>query len=240
LGRKVKLLKVEGLTVYYGKALALQNVNLHIEKGELVALIGPNGAGKSTLLKTISGLVKPTEGKILFNGMDLTGLKPNVIAKYGLTHCPEHSRLAPDLTVLENLELGAYLRKDKDKIKEDLEYVFQLFPVLKERLNQKAGTMSGGEQQMIAIGRALMARPQLLLLDEPMLGLSPIMKSRILSAVKAIRTGGVTTFLVEQDARSALKIVDRVYVLENGTIVMEGSPSQISTEEHIRAYYLGA
>jgi len=236
----VKLLKVEGLTVYYGKALALQNVNLHIEKGELVALIGPNGAGKSTLLKTISGLVKPTEGKILFNGMDLTGLKPNVIAKYGLTHCPEHRRLAPDLTVLENLELGAYLRKDKDKIKEDLEYVFQLFPVLKERLNQKAGTMSGGEQQMIAIGRALMARPQLLLLDEPMLGLSPIMKSRILSAVKAIRTGGVTTFLVEQDARSALKIVDRVYVLENGTIVMEGSPSQISTEEHIRAYYLGA
>jgi branched-chain amino acid transport system ATP-binding protein len=240
LGRKVKLLKVEGLTVYYGKALALQNVNLHIEKGDLVALIGPNGAGKSTLLKTISGLVKPTEGKILFNGMDLTGLKPNVIAKYGLTHCPEHRRLAPDLTVLENLELGAYLRKDKDKIKEDLEYVFQLFPVLKERLNQKAGTMSGGEQQMIAIGRAMMARPQLLLLDEPMLGLSPIMKSRILSAVKAIRTGGVTTFLVEQDARSALKIVDRVYVLENGTIVMEGSPSQISTEEHIRAYYLGA
>jgi len=234
------LLKVEDLTVYYGKALALQNVNLHIEKGELVALIGPNGAGKSTLLKTISGLVKPTEGKILFNGVDLTGLKPNVIAKYGLTLCPEHRRLAPDLTVLENLELGAYLRKDKDKIKEDLESVFQLFPVLKERLNQKAGTMSGGEQQMIAIGRALMARPQLLLLDEPMLGLSPILKSRILMAIKSIRAGGVTTFLVEQDARSALKIVDRVYVLENGVIVMEGSPRQISTEEHIRVFYLGA
>ncbi|MEM1994088.1 MAG: ABC transporter ATP-binding protein [Nitrososphaerales archaeon] len=233
------MLKVEGLTVYYGKALALNNVSLHIDKGELVALIGPNGAGKTTLLKTISGLVKPTEGQVLFNGKDLTGMKPNKIAKYGLAHCPEHRRLAPDMTVLENLELGAYLRRDKDSIKEDLEYVFQLFPVLKERCNQKAGTMSGGEQQMLAIGRSLMARPQLLLLDEPLLGLSPIMKGRILSAIKTIRSRGVTTFLVEQDARSALKIVDRVYVLENGAIVMEGSPNALSSEEHIRTFYLG-
>lgn len=235
----MKLLKVEGLTVYYGKAIALNNVSLHIDKGELVALIGPNGAGKTTLLKTISGLVKPTEGQVLFNGKDLTGMKPNKIAKYGLAHCPEHRRLAPDMTVLENLELGAYLRRDKDGIKEDLEYVFQLFPVLKERCNQKAGTMSGGEQQMLAIGRSLMARPQLLLLDEPLLGLSPIMKGRILSAIKTIRSRGVTTFLVEQDARSALKIVDRVYVLENGAIVMEGSPNALSSEEHIRTFYLG-
>ncbi|MEM3074078.1 MAG: ABC transporter ATP-binding protein [Nitrososphaerales archaeon] len=233
------MLKVEGLTVYYGKAIALNNVSLHIDKGELVALIGPNGAGKTTLLKTISGLVKPTEGQVLFNGKDLTGMKPNKIAKYGLAHCPEHRRLAPDMTVLENLELGAYLRRDKDGIKEDLEYVFQLFPVLKERCNQKAGTMSGGEQQMLAIGRSLMARPQLLLLDEPLLGLSPIMKGRILSAIKTIRSRGVTTFLVEQDARSALKIVDRVYVLENGAIVMEGSPNALSSEEHIRTFYLG-
>ncbi len=235
----MKLLKVEGLTVYYGKAIALNNVSLHIDKGELVALIGPNGAGKTTLLKTISGLVKPTEGQVLFNGKDLTSMKPNKIAKYGLAHCPEHRRLAPDMTVLENLELGAYLRRDKDGIKEDLEYVFQLFPVLKERCNQKAGTMSGGEQQMLAIGRSLMARPQLLLLDEPLLGLSPIMKGRILSAIKTIRSRGVTTFLVEQDARSALKIVDRVYVLENGAIVMEGSPNALSSEEHIRTFYLG-
>ncbi len=235
----MKLLKVEGLTVYYGKAIALNNVSLHIDKGELVALIGPNGAGKTTLLKTISGLVKPTEGQVIFNGKDLTGMKPNKIAKYGLAHCPEHRRLAPDMTVLENLELGAYLRRDKDGIKEDLEYVFQLFPVLKERCNQKAGTMSGGEQQMLAIGRSLMARPQLLLLDEPLLGLSPIMKGRILSAIKTIRSRGVTTFLVEQDARSALKIVDRVYVLENGAIVMEGSPNALSSEEHIRTFYLG-
>ncbi|MEM3386757.1 MAG: ABC transporter ATP-binding protein [Nitrososphaerales archaeon] len=233
------MLKVEGLTVYYGKAIALNNVSLHIDKGELVALIGPNGAGKTTLLKTISGLVKPTEGQVIFNGKDLTGMKPNKIAKYGLAHCPEHRRLAPDMTVLENLELGAYLRRDKDGIKEDLEYVFQLFPVLKERCNQKAGTMSGGEQQMLAIGRSLMARPQLLLLDEPLLGLSPIMKGRILSAIKTIRSRGVTTFLVEQDARSALKIVDRVYVLENGAIVMEGSPNALSSEEHIRTFYLG-
>ncbi|MEM2883013.1 MAG: ABC transporter ATP-binding protein [Nitrososphaerales archaeon] len=233
------MLKVEGLTVYYGKAIALNNVSLHIDKGELVALIGPNGAGKTTLLKTISGLVKPTEGQVLFNGKDLTSMKPNKIAKYGLAHCPEHRRLAPDMTVLENLELGAYLRRDKDGIKEDLEYVFQLFPVLKERCNQKAGTMSGGEQQMLAIGRSLMARPQLLLLDEPLLGLSPIMKGRILSAIKTIRSRGVTTFLVEQDARSALKIVDRVYVLENGAIVMEGSPNALSSEEHIRTFYLG-
>lgn len=233
------MLKVEELTVHYGKALALQNVSLHVDKGELVALIGPNGAGKSTLLRTISGLVKPTHGRILLNGLDLTAMKPNKIAKYGLAHCPEHRRLAPDMTVLENLELGAYLRKDKDGIREDLEYVFQLFPVLKMRLNQRAGTMSGGEQQMIAIGRALMARPQLLLLDEPLLGLSPIMKGRILSAIRTIRERGVTTLLVEQDARSALKIVDRVYVLENGAVVMEGSPAALSSEEHIRAFYLG-
>ncbi len=236
----MRLLKVEDLTVYYGKALALQNVSLHVDKGELVALIGPNGAGKTTLLKSISGLVKPTQGRIIFNGDDLTGMKPNKIAKYGIAHCPEHRRLAPDMTVLENLELGAYLRRDKDGIKEDLEYVFQIFPVLKERLNQPAGTMSGGEQQMVAIGRAFMARPQLLLLDEPLLGLSPIMKSKILSAIKTVRARGITTLLVEQDARSALKIVDRVYVLENGAVVMEGSPSALSSEEHIRAFYLGA
>jgi len=233
------LLNVNNITVYYGSALALKDVSLKVEEGEIVAVLGPNGAGKTTLLRSIFGLVKISKGSINFMGRETHKLPPYSIAKIGISLCPERRRLFPEMTVLENLEMGAYMRKDKDEIRKDLKRVLELFPILEERRNQKAGTLSGGEQQMLAIGRALMSRPKLLMLDEPSLGLSPIIKGRIFKSVEEIRNEGITVLLVEQDASSALRIADRAYILEVGRVVLEGKSKDLVASEQVKKAYLG-
>jgi branched-chain amino acid transport system ATP-binding protein len=233
------LLNLEGVTVYYGGALALENVSLSVEEETLTAIIGPNGAGKTTLLRSIIGLKKIHKGSIWFAGKRIDGLSTREIVKMGVSLCPERRRILPEMTVLENLEMGAYLRKTKGEVREDLKKVFDLFPVLEERKGQLAGTLSGGEQQMLAIGRALMSRPKLLMLDEPSLGLSPIMRSVVFKKIDEIRMEGVTILLVEQDAYSALKIADKGLVLENGRIVQEGSGESLLKDENVRRAYLG-
>ncbi len=233
------LLSVENITVHYGAALALNNVSLNMKEGELVAVLGPNGAGKTTLLRSIFGLKKISKGSINFMGKEIHKLSPYNITKSGISLCPERRRLFPDMTVLENLEMGAYLRKDKDEVKKDLNGVYDLFPVLRERRNQRAGTLSGGEQQMLAIGRALMAKPKLLMLDEPSLGLSPIVKGKIFKSVQEIRKEGTTILLVEQDAYSALRIADRAYILETGNVVLEGSCKELLANQQVKRAYLG-
>jgi len=233
------LLSVNNITVYYGSALALKDVSLKVEEGEIVAVLGPNGAGKTTLLRSIFGLVKISKGSINFMGREIHKLPPYSIAKIGISLCPERRRLFPEMTVLENLEMGAYMRKDKDEIRKDLKRVFELFPILEERRNQKAGTLSGGEQQMLAIGRALMSRPKLLMLDEPSLGLSPIIKGRIFKSVEEIRNEGITILLVEQDASSALRIADRAYILEVGRVALEGKSKDLVASEQVKKAYLG-
>jgi len=233
------LLNLEGVTVYYGGALALENVSLSVEEETLTAIIGPNGAGKTTLLRSIIGLKKIHKGSIWFAGKRIDGLSTREIVKMGVSLCPERRRILPEMTVLENLEMGAYLRKTKGEVREDLKKVFDLFPVLEERKGQLAGTLSGGEQQMLAIGRALMSRPKLLMLDEPSLGLSPIMRSVVFKKIDEIRREGVTILLVEQDAYSALKIADKGLVLENGRIVQESSGESLIKDENVRRAYLG-
>lgn len=233
------MLDVNGVVVHYGTALALRGVSLEVKSKELVAVLGPNGAGKTTLLRSIFGLKRVSEGSIKFMGKEIHRLSPYDIAKSGISLCPERRRLFPEMTVLENLEIGAYLRKAKTEVKEDLERVFNLFPILKERRDQRAGTLSGGEQQMLAIGRAMMSRPKLLMLDEPSLGLSPIFKSKIFKGIQEIRDEGTTVLLVEQDAYSALKISDRAYVLEAGSVVLEGSSSELLKSPSVRRSYLG-
>lgn len=233
------MLNLEGVTVYYGGALALENVSLSVEEETLTAIIGPNGAGKTTLLRSIIGLKKIHKGSIWFAGKRIDGLSTREIVKMGVSLCPERRRILPEMTVLENLEMGAYLRKTKGEVREDLKKVFDLFPVLEERKGQLAGTLSGGEQQMLAIGRALMSRPKLLMLDEPSLGLSPIMRSVVFKKIDEIRMEGVTILLVEQDAYSALKIADKGLVLENGRIVQEGSGESLLKNENVRRAYLG-
>jgi len=234
------LLQVKDLTVYYGKALAIEEVSLVVEKGEFVAVIGPNGAGKTTLFKAISSLLKPHSGEVVFEGRNISKLPPHEVARLGIAHCPERRRLASRMTVIENLELGAYLRRDKERIAEDLEYVYELFPVLKERRNQKAGTLSGGEQQMLAIARALMANPKLLMMDEPSLGLSPIMKEKIFESIEEIRRERDITILIsEQDASLVLPICDRAYVMETGKVRMEGDGRELMKNDYIRSSYLG-
>ncbi|MEM1883881.1 MAG: ABC transporter ATP-binding protein [Candidatus Bathyarchaeia archaeon] len=233
------MLSVENVTVYYGAALALKNVSLNVKEGEIISVLGPNGAGKTTLLRSIFGLTRISGGSIKFRGEEIHKLPPHIIARHGISLCPEKRRLFPEMTVLENLEMGAYLRKDKDEIKRDLRWIFNLFPVLEERKNQKAGTLSGGEQQMLAIGRALMSRPKLLMLDEPSLGLSPIIKSKIFKSVQEIRNEGITILLVEQDAYSALKIVDRAYILETGNIILEGGSKELLANPQVKKAYLG-
>lgn len=233
------MLNLEGVTVYYGGALALENVSLSVEEETLTAIIGPNGAGKTTLLRSIIGLKKIHKGSIWFAGKRIDGLSTREIVKMGVSLCPERRRILPEMTVLENLEMGAYLRKTKGEVREDLKKVFDLFPVLEERKGQLAGTLSGGEQQMLAIGRALMSRPKLLMLDEPSLGLSPIMRSVVFKKIDEIRMEGVTILLVEQDAYSALKIADKGLVLENGRIVQEGSGESLLKDENVRRAYLG-
>ncbi|MEM2546438.1 MAG: ABC transporter ATP-binding protein [Candidatus Bathyarchaeia archaeon] len=233
------MLRLDGVTVYYGGALALENVSLSVEEGTIATIIGPNGAGKTTLLRSIIGLKRINKGSIQFSGKQIEGLSPYEIVRMGISMCPERRRILPEMTVLENLEVGAYLRKEKNEVKADLRRVFDLFPVLEERKSQLAGTLSGGEQQMLAIARALMAKPKLLMLDEPSLGLSPIMKNNIFKKINEIRREGVTILVVEQDAYSALKIADKGFVLENGKVILEGEGESLLKNDDVRKTYLG-
>jgi branched-chain amino acid transport system ATP-binding protein len=232
------LLEVADLVVHYGKALALDGVSLRVEPGELVAVLGPNGAGKSTLLKAISRAV-PSSGAIVFRGQSLAALPSHKVVAAGICHCPEGRRLFPELTVLKNLQLGAYLRDDRDGIAADLERVYQLFPVLRERSRQQASTLSGGEQQMVAIGRALMGKPKLLLLDEPSVGIAHRLKVQIFQSIREIQLGGTAILLVEQDALSALGVASRVYLLEHGRVAREGTSEALTHDDYIRQVYLG-
>ncbi|RFU65825.1 ABC transporter ATP-binding protein [Peribacillus glennii] len=233
------MLKVEGIDVFYGNIQAIKGVTLEINEGEIVTLIGANGAGKSTLLKTISGLLKPKHGKILYEGKSIAGKAAQTIVKQGISHVPEGRRIFANMTVEENLELGAFLRKDKAGIKQDLDKVYELFPRLLERLKQQAGTLSGGEQQMLAMGRALMARPRLLLLDEPSMGLAPLLVKTIFRIIEEINQTGTTILLVEQNANLALSIADRAYVVETGRIVLSGDAEDLTASEQIKMAYLG-
>jgi branched-chain amino acid transport system ATP-binding protein len=232
------LLEVRDLHVRYGKALAVESVSVTVDTGELVGVLGPNGAGKTTLLKAISRAI-PSTGTLNFKGQTLERLPPYDVVARGICHCPEGRRLFPELSVLKNLQLGAYLRSNKAEIQEDLERVFALFPVLKQRQQQQSSTLSGGEQQMVAIGRAMMGRPELLLLDEPSVGIAPRLKGLIFDAIEQIRKDGTAILIVEQDATSTLRIADRVYVLEHGRTVKEGRASDLAGDEYIRQVYLG-
>jgi len=233
------LLELKKIYHYYGSARALEEINLKIEEGALDAVIGPNGAGKSTLLRVISGLEEPDRGKIEFLGERIDDMKAYKIAKRGIAHCPERRRLFYDMTVLENIEMGAYVLKDKKKYDELLEFVFELFPRLRERRKQRAGTLSGGEQQMLAIARAIMANPKLLLLDEPSLGLAPKIKDKIFVAVNQIKKEGTTTLLVEQDAVLAMEVGENIHLLEEGKIEMRGTREELEKEPRIKTVYLG-
>ena len=233
------MLKVNDINVYYGAIHALKGISLEVEEGKIVTLIGANGAGKSTILKTISGLLKSKTGKVTFDGQELTSMKAQDIVKLGVIQVPEGRRVFANMSVLENLELGAFLRKDKAGIKEDMEKVFVRFPRLLERKNQSAGTLSGGEQQMLAMGRALMSKPKLLLLDEPSMGLSPILVKDIFSIIKEINASGTTILLVEQNAHMALSIAQKAYVLETGKIVLSGDAKELAESDEIKKAYLG-
>ncbi|MCD8552793.1 ABC transporter ATP-binding protein [Seleniivibrio sp.] len=234
------MLEISNINAFYGNIQALHNVSINIKQGEIITLIGANGAGKTTTLMSISGIVNPKSGEIRFNGEVISGKKPDKIVQMGLAHVPEGRHIFPYLTVMENLDLGAYLRKDKDNVKKDLEHVFDLFPRLRERKNQQGGTLSGGEQQMLAISRALMARPKMLLLDEPSLGLAPLIVRQIFDIIKRInQEDGTTIFLVEQNANLALKVAHRGYVMENGHITMEDEAQKLLVNEEVKKAYLG-
>jgi branched-chain amino acid transport system ATP-binding protein len=235
----VSLLEVEDLHVHYGAIHALKGVSLAAEEGGIVTLVGANGAGKSTTLRAISALIKPSAGSIRFRGKSLVGVKPHEIVREGVSHVPEGRIVFANLTVLDNLEMGAYLRKDRAAYAEDLKRVFRLFPRLDERRRQAAGTLSGGEQQMLAIGRALMAKPTLLLMDEPSLGLAPILVREIFSVIREIRSQGTTIVLVEQNARLALATADRGYVLETGSVRMSDRAQALLESPFVQAAYLG-
>ncbi len=233
------VIELEDVHVYYGAIHALKGISLTVRAGEIVTLIGANGAGKSTTLRAINGINKPRQGSIRFQGDDITGAAPHTIVKRGIAQSPEGRRLFPRMTVTENLEMGAFQRSDKENFADDMERVFTLFPRLKERRTQKAGTMSGGEQQMCAIGRALMARPKLLLLDEPSMGLAPIFVERIFETVVEVNKQGTPVLLVEQNALMALDVAHRGYVMETGRIPLEGPASELKTNEQVRKTYLG-
>ena len=233
------MLQVKKIETFYGKIQALKGVDFYVNKGEIVSLIGANGAGKTTTLLSISGIVKPKTGEIYFNGERIDKLSPDKIVNLGISQVPEGRRIFPYLTVKENLILGSYLRKDKNAINEDLEKVYDLFPILKERLKQDAGTLSGGEQQMLAIGRALMSKPEVLLLDEPSLGLAPKIVDLIFNIILEINRDGGTILLVEQNANMALKISNRAYVLETGKIIIEGDAKELLNNEEVKKAYLG-
>ena len=233
------LLKVDNINVYYGSIHAVKGISLRVEDGQIVTLIGSNGAGKSTTLHTISGLIKPRSGNILFDGTDITGTPAHKIVASGLVQVPEGRHVFANMSVMENLDMGAYLRKDKDGIEKDKKKVFELFPRLFERKNQLSGTLSGGEQQMLAMGRALMERPRVLLLDEPSMGLAPLLVKEIFSIIKTINEEGTTVLLVEQNANMALSIADYAYVLETGRITLSGPAADLSASEAVRKAYLG-
>ncbi len=233
------MLELRGLEVYYGVIHALHEMSLRVNEGEIVTLIGANGAGKSTALLTISGLLRPRSGHVLFQGDDLTRVLPHEIVRRGVVQVPEGRRIFPEMTIVENLELGAYTRSDRAGIAADLQRVFAMFPILEQRRRQKAGTMSGGEQQMLAIARGLMARPKLLLMDEPSLGLAPLLVKQIFNTITEIRQQGVTVLLVEQNARMALTIADRGYVLETGQIVQTGAAADLLNDPGVQTAYLG-
>jgi branched-chain amino acid transport system ATP-binding protein len=233
------MLYLDNVYASYGNILALKGVSLEVAEGEIVTLIGANGAGKSTTLMTISGIVR-CKGKIRYNNQEIQGSEPDEIVKKGICQVPEGRHIFPLLSVKENLELGAFLRKDKDRIQDDFEYIFELFPLLKERINQDGGTLSGGEQQMLAISRALMARPKLLLLDEPSMGLAPLVIKQVFQIIKKINEENNTTiFLVEQNANQALQIADRGYVIENGVVTLAGPAETLLDDESVKKAYLG-
>ena len=233
------MLVVNDLVVNYGMIKAVRQVSFEVKEGEIVTLIGANGAGKSTILRTISGLVKPTSGSMVFNNSDLLKMSPQNIVKNGLIHVPEGRHVFKGMTVKENLEMGAFLRKDKENLAQEVEEVFERFPVLKERINQDAATLSGGEQQMLAMGRALMSKPKLLLLDEPSMGLAPIFIREIFNIITEINKKGTTILLIEQNAKMALSIADRGYVLETGKIVSSGAGQELLASDEVQKAYLG-
>ncbi|MCW2987037.1 MAG: transporter ATP-binding protein [Conexibacter sp.] len=233
------VLHVDGIHSFYGAIEALKGISLEVYEGEIVTLIGSNGAGKTTTLRSISGIVPPREGSIYYLGRDITGMPGHAVASIGIAHSPEGRRIFPRMTVLENLEMGAFTRKDHAAIRSDLDRVYEMFPRLKEREKQKAGTMSGGEQQMLAMGRALMAQPKLLLLDEPSLGLAPVIVDKIYEIIREINEQGVTILLVEQNANYALDVSSRGYVLETGTVALSDKSSALRTDERVMAAYLG-
>ena len=233
------MLSVDNINVYYGAIHALKGISIEVKEGQIVTLIGANGAGKSTILRTISGLLKPKTGGISFEGATIAGLEAQEIVKLGISQVPEGRRVFANMTVLENLELGAYIRSDSKGIREDLEKIFLRFPRLAERKTQLAGTLSGGEQQMLAMGRALMSRPRLLLLDEPSMGLAPLLVKEIFSIIQEINKSGTTVLLVEQNAHMALSIAHQAYVLETGRISLEGNAQELAASEEVRKAYLG-
>lgn len=233
------MFEVRDLNVHFGGIHALKGVSLHVNEGEIVTLIGANGAGKTTTLRTASGLKKPTSGRIVVDGTDVTNVSPQERVRRGLSHVPEGRRVFATLTVLENLEMGAYLRRDKAGIAADLEAVYHRFPVLADRVKQTAGTLSGGEQQMLAMGRAMMAKPRILLLDEPSMGLAPLLVQEIFDIIAAVNATGTTILLVEQNANLALQVAHRAYVMETGSIVLEGPAAELSNAEEVKRAYLG-
>jgi branched-chain amino acid transport system ATP-binding protein len=233
------ILKVDKLTVHYGAIQALRGISFEVEQGEIISLIGSNGAGKTTTLHSISNIIKKTAGAVVFDGRDITGLSPDRIVASGLVQVPEGRRIFANLTVRDNLEMGAYTRRDRPGIRQDMENVFGIFPRLKERIRQVAGTLSGGEQQMLAMGRALMAKPRLLLMDEPSMGLAPILVDEIFSIIRRINEGGTSILLVEQNAFKALGIAGRAYILETGQIIKTGPSAELMKDDSVKAAYLG-
>jgi len=233
------LLEVKNLDSFYGDLQVLWDVSLHVERGELISIIGANGAGKTTLLKSIVGVVKPKRGSIIFNGNRIDGYPPHKIVSEGVVYVPEGRRVFPRMTVVDNLRMGAYTKVARERVEDSLKYVFERFPILKERRNQAAGTLSGGEQQMLAIARGLMSLPKLLLLDEPSMGLAPVMVTKIFDIVKNINREGTTVVLVEQDALRSLRISDRCYIMETGRVTLEGKSSDLERNEYVKTAYLG-
>ena len=233
------MLKIENLNVFFGGIHALKGISFNVPKGKVITLIGANGAGKSTTLRTICALIKPKEGKVKFNNKNITNMPTDKIVKSGIALIPEGRKIFPNLTVQENLQLGAYARDNSKEVEKDLEWVYELFPRIKERLWQKGGTLSGGEQQMLAVARGLMSRPKLLMLDEPSLGLAPLLVKEIFDIIKRIHQEGMTVLLVEQNAFAALKIADFAYVLETGRVVLEGTGKDLLQDERVKKAYLG-
>lgn len=233
------MLSVNNLQVHYGMIQAIKDVSFEVNEGEVIALIGANGAGKTTILHTISGLLSPTKGSVIFEGKEITKIPAHKIVSLGMAHVPEGRRVFAQLTVLENLKLGAYTRKDKNEMEETLQMIYKRFPRLEERKNQTAGTLSGGEQQMLAMGRALMSHPKIILMDEPSMGLSPIFVEEVFKIIRDISAEGTTVLLVEQNAKKALNIADRAYVLETGNIILSGDAKKLMNDESVKKAYLG-